>query len=518
MEKKENANSCIVQQHIPCPVCPSSDAYVLYGDGHGYCFSCKYLYLPNRGFEEEMFTYEFLQHRGLSRSTLEFYDIKTKVDQDGKPISVGFRYPNQSFKVRELSDKVFRWEGVSSSGLFGRDKFSAGSNKFVTITEGEYDAASLWQVLGSPVVSVRSSSSAVSDISVERSWLNSFDTIVLAFDGDVAGREAVRECARLFDYNKVLVVNFDKRKDANEYLQNDEADELRTIWKNAKRYLPATVRSSFDDFKKILTETPKAGIPYPFPELNKLTYGIRKGESVLITAQEGVGKTEVMHAIIHQLLTETDDAVAAIPLEEPQGHLLRSLAGISLRMPTHLPESGCTEEQIFEAVQKLCKHDDRLHVYSHFGSDDPNILLDTIRFLVTSRNVSYVCLDHISMVVSGLQGEDERRALDYFSTRLEMMVKELNFGLIFISHVNDNGQTRGSRYIGKVADIRIDLQRDVLAQDETVRGTVVFTIPKNRFCGKTGLAGKYLFDQYTRQYTGLGADNDNQLQRLSEAS
>lgn len=512
MEKK----SQVTEQHIPCPSCPSGDAYCLYDDGHGYCFSCKYLYLPNRKFEDkEMFTYEYLPHRGLTRSTLEFYDIKTKVDTEGKPVSLGFRYPNASFKVRELGDKVYRWEGPSIAGLFGRDKFSAGSNKFVTITEGEYDAASLYQVLGSPVVSIRSSSSAAADIVHERSWLNSFDTIVLAFDGDVAGREAVRSVAKLFDYNKILVVNFDKRKDANEYLQHDEADELRTIWKNAKRYLPATVISSFDDFSRILTETPKAGIPYPFPSLNTMTYGIRKGESVLLTAQEGVGKTEVMHSIIHQLLTETEDAVAAIPLEEPQGHLLRSLAGIELKMPTHLPECSVSEEQVFETIKKICKSDDRFHVYSHFGSDDPDILLDTIRFLVTARNVGYVCLDHISMVVSGLAGEDERRALDYFSTRLEMMVKELNFSLIFISHVNDNGQTRGSRYIGKVADIRINIDRDLMAEDEVTRNTTTFTVPKNRFCGKTGFAGKYAFDQYTRRYSELGAANDNTIKGLS---
>ena len=26
----------------PCPKCTSSDAYILYADGHGHCFSCSY--------------------------------------------------------------------------------------------------------------------------------------------------------------------------------------------------------------------------------------------------------------------------------------------------------------------------------------------------------------------------------------------------------------------------------------------------------------------------------------------
>jgi hypothetical protein len=114
-----------------------------------------------------------------------------------------------------------------------------------------------------------------------------------------------------------------------------------------------------------------------------------------------------------------------------------------------------------------------------------------------------VLLDHITLGCSGTQGEDERKALDYLSNRLEMMVKELNFGLIFVSHVNDLGQTRGSRNISKIADIRIDLSRDLTAIDNTKRNTTKLVVSKNRFCGKTGPAGKLLFDPLTYKLTEL---------------
>jgi twinkle protein len=107
------------------------------------------------------------------------------------------------------------------------------------------------------------------------------------------------------------------------------------------------------------------------------------------------------------------------------------------------------------------------------------------------------------MVVSGLAGEDERRALDYISTRLEMMVKELNYALLIVSHVNDVGQTRGSRYISKVADIRIDLHRNLLADDSLTRNTTNIYVPKNRYCGRTGLSGSVRFDPLTNTYREL---------------
>lgn len=504
--------SKVSEGRLPCPNCPSSDAYHLYDDGHGYCFSCLY-YKPAKEDNNSLnYTFEYLPHRSLTKSTLEFYGIKTKIAEDGEPLADGFVYPSGRTKVRDLKEKHFYWENGddgqlsrTSPGLFGRDKFSAGCNKYVIVTEGEYDAPSCHQVLRIPAVSVSSAGSSVRDCSADYDWLQSFERIYLAFDNDAAGREALAKVAKLFDFNKVYQVKYDRFKDANDYLKNGASDELLNLWKNARRYLPETVVSSFSEFRKILEERPKQGVPYPFQGLNEKTYGIRPGESVLITAQEGVGKTELMHAIEYGLLTQTDSNVGAIYLEEPKARHLQGLAGIHLQRPAHLPDSGVTQSEIMGAVQAAVGADDRLHLYTHFGSSDPEVLLDTIRFLVGARSCRFILLDHISMVVSGLGGEDERRALDYLSTRLEMMVKELDFALILASHVNDLGQTRGSRYISKVADIRIDLVRDVVSNSSIVD----LTVSKNRFSGKTGSAGSYVFDAFTRKYTAMEAANDN---------
>jgi twinkle protein len=444
------------------------------------------------------FTYEYIPLRGITETTLRHYGVKTKINTEGKPVSIGFRYPNGSYKVRHLDRKDFYSEGeISSAGLFGRDKFAAGSHKYVTITEGELDALSLYQVTHAPCVSIQSAGTGVRDCSVDREWLASFERVYLAFDDDAPGRDAAAAVAKLFDYNKVYQVKFSPKKDANEYLQEGLGDDLKNIWWNSKKYLPSSVISSFSDFKKILEAPPTPSVSYPFRCLNDMTYGIRTSESVLLTAQEGVGKTELMHAIEYHLLKETKDAVGAIFLEEPKPRHLQAVAGLELRKPAHLPDGGCTTSEIVDALQKAVGEDDRLHIYSHFGSDDPAVLLDTIRFLVTARSCRYLLLDHINMVVSGLAGEDERKALDYISTRLEMMVKELDFALIMVAHVNDEGLTRGSRYISKIADIRIDAVRDLTSDDPVKRNTTRLTISKNRFSGRTGVAGELLFDPLT---------------------
>lgn len=499
-----------------CPSCKeegrdtNENNLAVYDDGHKYCYAGHGCVSDKETFETNKYTYEYIPLRGLTKEALRFYDTKTKVNNEGKPVALGFKYPNGSYKVRLLDKKEFYTEGpINSAGLFGMDKFAAGSHKFVTITEGEIDAISLYQVLKSPVVSVQSSSTALRDCSAARSWLNSYERVYLAFDNDNPGRDAAREVARLFDYNKTYQVKFSNRKDANEYLMAGESEELRNIWWNAKKYLPETIISSFSDFKEILSQPRKYGIPYPFPVLTEMTYGIRTGESVLLTAQEGVGKTELMHAIEYKLLKETSDAIGAIFLEEPKQRHLQAVAGLELQRPAHLPDCNVTDTEIYAALEKAISVDDRLHIYSHFGSDDPEVLLDTIRFLVSARGCRYVLLDHITMAVSGLSGEDERRALDHLSTRLEMMVKELDFALILVSHVNDEGQTRGSRYISKIADIRIDATRDLLATNPEVRNTTYLRVSKNRFSGRTGAADVLTFDPISYTFSSTAA-NDNQ--------
>lgn len=455
----------------------------------------------------EEFTYEYLPWRSIHQEEFKFYDVKTKINPDGKPLSVGFKQPNGAYLVRLRDSKEFFWEGTPVPGLGGSDKFASGSHKHITITEGGLDALSLHQVLRSPVVYVKSVSSAVADCTADRAYLQGFERIYLAFDNDQPGLDATRQVAKLFDYNKVFQVKFSNRKDANEYLDAGEGDALKNIWNSSKKYLPETIISSFSDFRGILKEPAKEGVPYPFHTLTDMTKGIRTSECVLITAQEGVGKTELMHAIEYKYLKETNHAVGAIFLEEPKKWHLETLAGLELKRDVHF-NTDITPDEIADTVETIVGADDRLHIYSHYGSDDPDVLIDTVRFLVSARGCKLVLLDHITMAVSGISGEaDERRALDYLSTRLAMMTQELDFALIYVSHVNDNGQTRGSRNIGKVAHIRIDAHRNTLAPDPVERSTIYFTIPKNRPARRTGPAGKVVFDPLTCTLSEHSNDN-----------
>lgn len=428
----------------------------------------------------------------MSAHAYERYGAVSRIDGSGRPIAISYPYLSYS-KVRSLEEKKFWIEGQASPGLFGWDKFTPGQSKYCFITEGELDAISLWEVLQVPCYSISGSTAASRDILAVRSEISNYERVYLCFDADTAGRTAVRNVARLMEPGKIFDVRLTEFKDANAYVEAGRSHELRQACWAASKYLPEELTSKLSDFRKILEEEPKWGVPYPFKTLNELTYGIRTGETVLITALEGVGKTEVMHTILHSILKGTTANVGALFLEESNKRTLEALVGIELQRPVHLPDSGALAQEKADALERVIGSDDRMYLYKYNGLDDPDALLGLIRLLVAGYQCRYVLFDLINVVSCGDRENDERRTLDYITSKLELMAVELDFALIFVSHVNDNGDTRGSRYIAKAANTRIDLYRDVKAGSK--RTTI--TVSKNRYASKTGYAGTIEFDPIT---------------------
>lgn len=463
--------------------------------------------------EEANIKYVRKPFRGLNDDTVKFYNILHKV-VDGVETEIGFIYPNGSAKVRSTKEKKFYTSGsITEAGLFGRDKFNVGSRRTVTITEGEIDAATMYQVLGgnSACVSVQSASTAFRDCKLDYEWLNSFEKIILAFDGDEPGQKASRAVASLFDFNKVHHLKFEKYKDPNEFIHNEakvnDSAELASIWSNAKKYTPDHIISNFSEIAESLKEAREETLgTYPHPTLQNALYGLHRGEVIVFKGMEGIGKTEVIRSIEYHLLkTQPDIKIGVIHLEEDKATTIRGVAAYESGIPYNIPDTGASEAEILASYKRAVgDREDRLYIYTMFGGDEPDEVLESIRFLVSKGGCDVIFLDHITMLVTGSENDDERRKLDYISTKLKKMAKELKFCLVMISHVNDDGKTRGSRNITKVANTVIHMTRDLQAVDELERNTTTLKIEKARQAGsRTGPGGRFIYDAGTCQLKPL---------------
>tara|TARA_R100001480_G_scaffold2646_1_gene7367 strand:+ start:2881 stop:4479 length:1599 start_codon:yes stop_codon:yes gene_type:complete len=523
-----------VKTHQPCADCGSSDAVAYYQDGNSYCFSCgiKHSSAGNRtlldvsikkevSMKLDIGTLEAMTDRGISKSTCKFFNV-TKGSREWYFPYYDSDHVRVAYKKRGVESKTFSTKGkFSSATLFGQSLFNSG--KFITITEGEVDALSTFQMLGSkwPVISIKSGvKSAVKDISDNYEYLNKFDVIKICFDNDDVGRKAAKEVAELL-LPKAEIVHLN-RKDANEYLIGNDEKEFQRLWWHSEKYTPEGIISGASLWEDVKAGPTESEVSYPYKGLNNLTYGIRCGELITIAAGSGLGKSSFMREIAFHILNKTEKNIGLLFLEESVTRTAQALIGLEMNKPIHLPNFEYTEEELKSAFQNTLEKD-RVFFFDHFGSNSIDNIISRVRYMVRVLKCKYIFLDHVSILVSDQSNMDERKALDEIMTKLRTLVQELDICMFVASHLKrvdygheEGGRTklhqlRGSGSIGQLSDIVLGLERDGQAADLRERHTTTVRVIKNRFSGLTGPANNLLYGLDTGRLTEIPLNHDDEL-------
>lgn len=524
-------------------MCPSSDAFAVYDDGHGFCYSCNTrqskFQLSQQNSSETLrqepnnnkakasksittlplpptpTSFPAMADRAISEHTVKKYGVT--VNQGEGAVKHVYPYYDPvsgdyiAAKLRS-HDKGFQCRGdINKAGLFGQNLFPANSARKITIVEGECDALASYQMQGSkyPVVSVKGASSAVRDVVASYKYLDSFKEIVIVFDKDepkinpqtgtkrYPGQEAAAAVAKLFPIGKVRVVTLKDYKDSNDYLIHGKAKDYMKEWWDAPIYKPTGLVSGKDMWDAVKEPKANDSIPYPWAALQDKTYGIRKSEMVVLNAPTGVGKTTIMKEIQHHILSVDEEAsLGILHLEEPNDDTALGLMSITANKPLHLPdvrEKVSTEElrEYFDATL----NNDRIVMWDHFGSNTIDEVVANIRYMA-AMGCTHIFLDHLSILVSDQSG-DERKQLDEAATKLKTLTMELGIALICVIHQNRNGEIRGTAGVEQLANIVIRMSRDLTSKDDFTRNTTVLEVQKNRFCGRTGPGGYMNYDNDT---------------------
>lgn len=512
-----------IRTHLSCPDCGSSDALSVNADGSSKCFSCgkfkkdcdvEIVIKPKVIVPSSIPASTFfgaIADRRISLSSCEKYGVKQ--DTEG---NIYFPYNNDGEEVaykKRTVDKKFPISGdwENAEPLFGMSRFNKGSAKSLTVVEGELDALAAYQMNGCkyPVVSVRNGAgSAVKDFKAAYEWLDSFETIVVCFDNDEAGRKASKEVCDVFG-SKIKLMKLDAEyKDACDYLKDRAEHKFQQKFWQAEQHVPDGIVAGTSLWDLVNQPVKSADCFYPWKGLNNLTYGIRHGELVTLTAGSGLGKSQILREMVFHILNQTTDNIGLMFLEEGLKKTALSLMSLAANVPLHLPGNtidGDTRRAAFDATIGS----GRLYLFDNFGSTSIDNIISRIRYLAKGLGCKYIILDHISIILSAQTNGDERRAFDEIMTRLRMLVQETDIALIAVSHLKrpDGGkgheegaatslaQLRGSASIAQLSDIVIGLERNGQADDIKLRNTTFVRVLKNRMSGLTGPATALFYNQ-----------------------
>ena len=502
-------------RHMPCENCGSSDAKSLYSDGHTFCFVC---HNRTKGDNEIVHNQmsqnvtlkgqaERLNKRNLSEKTCQFF----RIFREGNTLRFPYFTSDGVLKGCKIKNKqkIFTYEGISTDTLFGQHLFPS-TGKRIVVTEGELDAASCYEAMpGWPMVSLpHGAASAKKDCQKQIPLFQGYEEVVIFFDGDDAGREAAEKVASIIPPGKAKIARLEGYKDASEALQANDFESIRkAIW-NATPYRPDGIIDGKTLLEIVTTPQKPFDHEYPFKGLNEKLHGIRYGELVTFSAGSGAGKTSIIRHIATDLL-QKGEHVGILELEASNRRTALGLMSTAVGKNLHLGEHDREElESAFSDSIATWN----LFCFEGFGSYDPDVIYNRIEYLATGLNCKVVFLDHLSILLSGLEG-DERRMIDTTMTRLRSLVERTGIALFLVSHLrrasNDKhsheeggrvslSSLRGSHSIAQISDSVIALERD--QQADTPGNPTIIRVLKNRYSGEVGVACTLTYDLNTCRF------------------
>lgn len=541
-EGYEDRDESTIVSKDDCPHCPStSRPYKTYSDGHAHCFSCGKTDFPEgdraNGFvpttpktNPELINhgdYLDLAKRRIRVDACRKFGY-TVAEVDGKTVQVATYFDTSGSpvgqKVRGAGKEFYVTGSLKTAGLYGQHLWRSGGNKIV-ITEGEIDCLTVAQAqsLKWPTVSIPSGAQhAAKALAQQLEWLSSYKEIVLWFDNDQPGRDAVEECVKVLPIGKVKVITTPLEcKDANELLQkHGEAAVVEALW-SARSYRPDGVITGADLTVERLKAKAAPGWQTPYPLVNEMTRGIRPRQLWVLTAGTGVGKSTDAREWAYAMLCE-GKRVGMVFLEESVEDTGKYLVALDHSVPAEDLEDNpelLTDAQWNASVAKLFS-EDRYQAYDHFGATDSNGLLAKLEFMAVN-GAEFIFLDHLTIAATGLDNDGQ----DDLLVKLRSLIERTGVSIIAIAHVRKEpgghktaeegaslslSSIKGSGSLKQVPDVILAKERNQQAETDEERDVSLIRVLKVRRGGKTGPADYLRYDPKTGRLKPCQkpADND----------
>lgn len=391
-----------------------------------------------------------LPDRKLKAEYLKYFNVRIGVStEDGtSPAIAFFPYRNGKnevvYKAKHLQTKK-TWGVGDNKGLipFGWKKAKHSGSKRLIITEGEFDAIALFQMIkesnknnpeyadfNPAVISLpNGAASAKRILSEYKAEFRRFKEIVLAFDMDEPGRKATEEAVKILPHAHVAEL---PEKDANDCLIKGRSKAcIRAVtYRSAKPKNTSLVLAS--DLHEAARQKAEWGVSWPWKYLTEKTRGIRTGETYYFGAAQKMGKSEVVNAVAAHLVTEHKWKVMLAKPEEANNKTYKMLAGKVVGKMFHDPKVEFDYEAYDKAGRILQDKVYLLNLYQHLGWET---LQDDI-VAASSLGAKGIFIDPITNLTNGMNISEINTTLQGVAQELSAMAKDLDVAIFIFCHLN----------------------------------------------------------------------------------
>lgn len=378
---------------------------------------------------------EFLLSRGITEKTVKqnFFDIMSTVN---KEISFIYRkgFDVHSIKCRKTDTKEFRGKKLKDLTLWKLDYCD--TTFPLIICEGELDQLSFEEQGIQNSVSVPAGCSSLSWIDTDFEQLEKFKEIILAFDSDQAGKEAVKKIFnRLPETVLVKSIDFGIYKDANEvHLANGDL----------KKYINSAETVDYEEyikFSEIDIHSEEKRYSTGSLEWNRAIGCIRMGEVSIYTGSPGSGKSTALMQLALEVASQNGRPLIYTPeLSDKQikRWTLRQMLGRKHDDKTYTWFDKMEEKQRIEIKKE---HADKMSVWidrkinfiSSKVKKTQKEMLKTISRDIKKYKTDFIIIDNLMKLIFENENDiwtEQKSFLDDLST----LAKTHNVSINLVAH------------------------------------------------------------------------------------
>lgn len=412
--------------------------------------------------------------------------------------------------------------------------------KKVIVTEGVWDWVAVTQGMReysksinsnykTPVIAITlGTPSAADQVSSNIQYLQGFAEVIVAFDNDarqeneskeiVRGQDAAEQVSILIPHMRNILWC---ENDANDVLREHGFKEIAEAYFNAHEYEPTSLFQFRADMMDWVMKPLEEGFRFScIPKTDAMIKGMRSGELMVILAPSGVGKTLLAKNLAYDVLTNSDEQVGFVFLEEDKQKAIQSY--VSIREGIALPRLRENPELIPEEKQRefgQWLESKKAWFIDHEGSLDIEKLMTTFRHLHI-KGCTTVVFDHFHMVLSAdKKSQNMVKMIDNALAEMAAFTTQTGMKIISVAHIKRvekprptkageepepyflqvrKEDARGSAAFEQYADIILCLEPEIRPDGE--RGSTRIVVDKNREWGTLGIGDYLRQDEMTGRY------------------
>jgi len=371
-----------------------------------------------------------------------------------------------------------------------------------------------------PVVSpTTGETSAYKQLQAQYDWLDSFENIILGFDSDDAGQEAMEAALKVLPIEKVKIARWSENDPFDMWEKGKSAQFLRDFY-DAKDVVKSKVKTSKVADDEIEVELGRKKIPLPpfmKPLQDLMAGGIPLGYLINLGAATGIGKTTIINEILYYWIFNSPYKIGILSLELNAGQYQTMMLSRHIGKKLTLiedPEEAVAFVQRPEIIEKRIElREDEFGEERYTILDDRDGDLESVAHqinkLITKHDCKLIVIDPLNDLFEGSTIESQTAFVKYLKTIIKEGVSVFNVCHITKGRTQlDNKGNRilrqlteddfaGVSNIAKSGGCNILAVRDKYAEDDLEKNTTYIEVPKCRWTGRSGSGGEWVYDNKT---------------------